>query len=844
MTFISGFESTHLPLHGKDSLDLTGHSKLWRDDLDSVMDSGVRHLRYPLRWQRIESERGLYDWAETDRILGYIRDNQLVAIIDLVHHTSYPDWLSGGFGDPRFGSAFVRFAEAVAHRYPWLPAYTVFNEPFATLFLAGHEGLWPPYDIGLSGFIGLLRSVLPALSTAARCWQELLPRAHHVWVDTAEHHAGTGQHATYAQLANDRRHIVLDLALGHDLDANRPFLRKLLEAGGEDLLTGVPPLRVDVLGLDYYGHSEWFYDDQGGHSPSSQPVGFAAIAEQYSERYQLPMMLTETNIRGLPTDRISWLRYMLEQYELALSRGVSLHGFCWFPHVDSSDWDSLLSRAARRVDPVGVLSRNTTVARRETCFSDAWKAAANGTRSLGLPAYRWQSPCDVQMAGFATDHWPWQDPPPAERLPPLVVQLGGPSNFPSASGAEMPPENQPDDDTGIRVTEREAMLETDNRPDLVVLSHLRWTWVWQRPQHLISRLARERGERGGRTWFVEEPMYGEVPRPRIDSADIDGVTRVWLVLPAIDDDAGAHIGFAAPAARCYGALLTAFLADAGCSARPDVWLYSPMALELAEQLAPGRLIYDVMDDLAAFSKAPEGLRLLQRRALTEADIVFTGGRSLFKGVRAHRRQGVHLFPSGVESKHYATARHMRRPRASPVAGYVGVIDERIDLQLIDQLAAALPDWTVRMIGPVAKIDPTTLPQAPNLEYAGFVTYEELPAAMGRLDVALMPFALNDATRSISPTKTLEYLAAGLPVVSTRVPDVVADFGSVVRLADDAQSFAAACRDAAHDNTTHDRQVRSILHNHEWDTIAETMTGLVERCAPWSKLGAVADDARR
>src|SRR5215217_6013132 len=229
-TFVAGFESTHLPGAGVDLLDLTGHTARWRQDLDQMLAAGVRHLRYPLRWPRIEPEPGWYDWSGTDEVLGHLRDAGAVPIVDLVHHTSYPDWLTDGFRDPGFGPAYVRYAEAVATRYPWLPAYTLVNEPFATLFLAGHEALWPPYDRGVAGFGRLLKSVLPAIGRAARIWAELLPAAAHVWVDTAEHHVGVGGQAGYAELANDRRHVVLDLLLGHDLDPGRPFLRRLLAA--------------------------------------------------------------------------------------------------------------------------------------------------------------------------------------------------------------------------------------------------------------------------------------------------------------------------------------------------------------------------------------------------------------------------------------------------------------------------------------------------------------------------------------------------------------------------------------------------------------------------------------
>jgi glycosyltransferase involved in cell wall biosynthesis len=240
-------------------------------------------------------------------------------------------------------------------------------------------------------------------------------------------------------------------------------------------------------------------------------------------------------------------------------------------------------------------------------------------------------------------------------------------------------------------------------------------------------------------------------------------------------------------------------------------------------------VYDVMDDLASFKDAPQGLVLRQRRLLGEADVVFTGGPSLDRSVRRQRQDRVHLFRSGVEAAHYRSSRSLRRPHERPVAGYVGVVDERLDVQLLHDLAERLPDWTLRIVGPVAKIDQADLPRTPNVEYLGLTPYEELPAVMAGFDVALMPFALNEATRSISPTKTLEYLAAGLPVVSTRVPDVVADYTDVVHLADDGQGFAEACREViTHDARARDRRTRPLQARQEWDFIASSMADLLEQ----------------
>ena len=358
--------------------------------------------------------------------------------------------------------------------------------------------------------------------------------------------------------------------------------------------------------------------------------------------------------------------------------------------------------------------------------------------------------------------------------------------------------------------------------ELVVLSHLRWVFVWQRPQQLISRLARTR-----RTWFVEEPWATVVGPPTLRTEQQGDVTRVWL---DVHGESEWHVPFDDPRATGYADALAELLGPP--AGGRTVWLYTPMALPLARALQPSLLVYDVMDDLAAFAKASPDMKRLQRETLAAADVVFTGGRSLQRSVERERADA-HLFPSGVEVEHFSVARDPGSLRGRPVAGYTGVIDERLDLELIAGLAAELPDWEIQLVGPVIeKIDPASVPRAPNIAYFGKQPYERLPELMGRFDVALMPFALNEATRSISPTKTLEYLAAGLPVVSTRIADVVADHADVVELADDAASFAAACRRALdHDPAAHAERVASLLHERQWDTIATRMDSIMRAARP-------------
>src|SRR5215203_4781920 len=184
-------------------------------------------------------------------------------------------------------------------------------------------------------------------------------------------------------------------------------------------------------------------------------------------------------------------------------------------------------------------------------------------------------------------------------------------------------------------------------PDLVVFCHLRWNWVWQRPQHLISRIGR-----GRRVWFVEEPRPCDVDGPRLRTEEYaSGLTRVWVDVP----DQGRHVGFEEEILPAYAESLRTCGAGAG---HPVVWLYSPLPLGLADGLEPRLVVYDVMDDLASFLRAPELLVIRHRQALARADVVFAGGRTLHLGVLPHRPDA-HLFPSGVEPEHYESARRHR-----------------------------------------------------------------------------------------------------------------------------------------------------------------------------------------
>jgi hypothetical protein len=265
-------------------------------------------------------------------------------------------------------------------------------------------------------FIQIARNVMPAVSSASRMLHQLLPAARHLYVETCEgHSAGDEESLGCVAMANERRFFLLDLMLGRPVDPHGSFSTQVIEAGGEDLLT-IEPGWIDTLGLDYYAHSEWHFVRSSGVTPSPRPAGLAVLAGEYWSRYQIPMILGETNIRGYGPDRASWLKFTLEQCEQVQRAGLPLDAYCWFPFVDSIDWDSLLARADRHIDPVGVYWLDARLERHASSMAASYRQAVAGAPSAQLPAYRFSSPVNQRLIGFLPlmSHWDWQDPPAEE----------------------------------------------------------------------------------------------------------------------------------------------------------------------------------------------------------------------------------------------------------------------------------------------------------------------------------------------------------------------------------------------------------------------------------------------
>ena len=359
------------------------------------------------------------------------------------------------------------------------------------------------------------------------------------------------------------------------------------------------------------------------------------------------------------------------------------------------------------------------------------------------------------------------------------------------------------------------------RPLLLCFSHLRWDFVLQRPQHLLTR-ARESYE----VLYFEEPVFSANVTPRLDQRQTpEGVTVCVPTLPE---------GLPEAMILAMQQQLLDKLLSSATSRRLVAWFYTPMALAFAAHLAPDLTVYDCMDELSAFQNAPPRLLEFERQLLVRADLVFTGGRSLYEAKQGRHPQ-VHCFPSSIDTLHFGQAR-MAQPDpedqadiARPRLGFFGVVDERMDIGLVGALAALRPSWQLVMIGPVVKIDPASLPRSANIHWLGSKKYAELPRYLAGWDAGFMPFARNDSTRFISPTKTPEFLAAGLPLVSTPITDVVRDWGDggMVEIALDAGGFAQALEEImGQPRASWLRRVDRKLARQSWDSTWLAMSALM------------------
>src|SRR5690625_572618 len=348
--------------------------------------------------------------------------------------------------------------------------------------------------------------------------------------------------------------------------------------------------------------------------------------------------------------------------------------------------------------------------------------------------------------------------------------------------------------------------------DMIVFSHLRWDFVYQRPQHLISRISQTY-----KTLFIEEPVFP-------DSFDKSGFD-LEIISPIL--------GVLKPSVNSIFEIRK-ILQRFNIEEIKLAWFYSPAFMEILHCLSAEKIIYDCMDELSLFKGAPTILKEQEQELLKTADLILTGGVSLYEE-KSKFSDVVHCFPSSVDYQHFNKAKqNLSIPEdiksiKKPIIGYIGVIDERIDMNLLKQSAALMPDKSFVMIGPLAKIEEKDLAKADNIHYLGMKSYGELPNYLKAFDVAMMPFSMNDATRFISPTKTLEYMAAGKPIISTPIKDVVRSYQDCVHIIQSPEDFKQAVEQALVADDFSD-QYQKILKQTSWDHTAKEMLKLIKTLA--------------
>jgi beta-glucosidase/6-phospho-beta-glucosidase/beta-galactosidase len=407
---LGAFESTKIHGSGCDVLGTTRHVDYWREDLEMLHNSGISDLRYPVPWHRVERRPGQWNWEWLDGPMHAIYELGLSPILDPLHHVSFPDWLEDGFLNPEFPALYCRFLMELARRYEWADRYTVFNEPLATTVLCSQTGTWYPHHRSDFHLVRTAANVARAISMAMAQLRAFNDGVQFFHVETCEHHRAIDRKAeNWVGHLNQRRFLFHDLVLGR-VDRFHPLLPYLIEHGWRDderqwqQDNQVP---FNVLGLDYYAHSEmdWIWNAKSHRPlfrfPCERPRGFTAVATDYVQRYPVPILLSETNLAGTVADRLTWLKFMEEQCE-TLAERTDFRGFCWFPSIDATDWCSFCTQAEGKLTPTGIWYMDNDCHIRHRSELSYWytRLARGEASSADLPAYRFGPPLDEHLRGY------------------------------------------------------------------------------------------------------------------------------------------------------------------------------------------------------------------------------------------------------------------------------------------------------------------------------------------------------------------------------------------------------------------------------------------------------------
>ncbi|HWB54415.1 MAG TPA: glycosyltransferase, partial [Tepidisphaeraceae bacterium] len=534
------------------------------------------------------------------------------------------------------------------------------------------------------------------------------------------------------------------------------------------------PQTPDVLGLDYYPHSDWQLvrvSEGIRQRRADKPIGLYGIASAYWQRYGIPLMLTETSIEGQEINREIWLESVIDDARRLREEGIPMLGLIWWPMIDQVDWDGALTHRIGKIHEVGLFNLKRqpdgALARSASPLVEMFKKYANGNEEfVGKLEF-------VSYPLFGASE---------EQLPP-IGQWAQPANDETESA------NQ---DSTIQTSE--DSIHKIDRFGIVVFCHLRWGFVWQRPQQFLSRFARKHP-----ILFIEEPVFDQPEGAEPDVQCHRVMPNVTVVCPHVSASWNRNPKLPEKL-RQWTQQAIERMNDNGEFDNPLLWYYSPMDASWSLGYIPNRgIVYDCMDELANFSGAPKALIENEKRLMEYADVIFTGGYEMGEK-RKKVHPNVHIFGCGVEFKHFNKAqdKSISIPpdidfMARPILGWFGVIDERVDYGMIGEMARKRPEWSFAMIGPVVKVDPNLLPHSPNLFWMGGRDYQQLPNYCAAFDICMMPFANNASTQYINPTKGLEYMATGKPIISTPVRDVVRQWAGIVYIAKNADEFIAAAQ---------------------------------------------------
>lgn len=743
-----------------DLIASTRHDCFAERDYAAARENGLLTCRDGVRWHLIEQRPGSYDFASLVPMLEAARRNGIQVIWDLCHY-GWPDDLD--IFSPEFVERFARFSAATARIVSAMSDGTPYFCPMNE----------PSFFSWAGGEVAILG---PCASGRGFELKQQLIRATIASIDAIRREIP------------DARFVQTD-PLIHIVAAPGACAEEALEAArycgakyqSWDMLTGrvCPelgghPRYLDIVGCNYYVHNQWEFGGRFFERTDPRYKPLWRLLAEVRQRYGRPLFLAETGIEN--ERRPEWLAYVTDEVLTALDNGVPLEGVCLYPIVNHPGWDD---------------DRH--------CQNGLWDYCnANGHREIYRPLAEELSRQQSRVARYR------------KRRAAITLPSGLAFEFQRNTEEILMKDNQ--------------FSHPANPRDLVCLSHLRWGFVYQRPQHLLSRFARN-----GRVFFVEEPVPTDgVPRMEHYTCPESGVNIMVPQMP--------HGLSAATQETIQKLLLNNMLLEQGISDYV-LWYYTPMALAFSTHLKPALTVFDCMDELSAFKGAPQAMKDREAELLRRADLVFTGGQSLYEA-KAGRHHDLHAFPSSIEYSHFAQARELAEEPADqaaiphPRVGFAGVIDERMDVELLGEMARLRPDVHFVMIGPVVKIDPAALPQRDNIHYLGGKSYKELPAYLAGWDACMLPFAHNESTRYISPTKTPEYLAAGKPVVSTSITDVVRPYGvqRLVRIADKAEDFVKEIDAALHvDARDSDWAKRrdAFLSTNSWDITWRKMNTLIE-----------------